>query len=180
MTIISLIAAVDEQGGLGRHNQLLCHLPADLEHFKAITLGKPVIMGRKTHESIGKVLPGRLNIVLSQQFKTLRDVTVLSSLTDAILFTKNEPEIMIIGGATLFEQAISMAHRVYLTLIHAAFEADVFFPKLDNRIWACKDTIERPHDEKNQQDITFLRYERDLDHCANKHGTHLGELKLVD
>ena len=158
--MISLIAAIDEQRGLGKENKLLCHLPADLKHFKEITLGKPVIMGRKTYESIGKALPGRLNIVLSQQVKLITDVTVVQSLVEAMNLTKNDPEVMIIGGATLFEQALPLASRIYLTLIHAKFEADVFFPKLEDAQWVCQEAIKRMRDEANQQDMTFFRYER--------------------
>lgn len=160
MTIISLIAAIDERRGLGKENKLLCHLPADLKHFKAITLGKPVIMGRKTHESIGKALPGRLNIVLSQQVKVISDVTVVHSLSDAIALTQDEPEVMIIGGANLFEQALPLAQRIYLTIIHAEFAADVFFPELDERVWVCQEIIKQSSDEKNQYHMTFFRYER--------------------
>ncbi len=160
MTIISLIAAIDELRGLGKDKKLLCHLPADLKHFKAITLGKPVIMGRKTHESIGKALPGRLNIVLSQQVKSIAGVTVVPSFDEAMEITKNEPEVMIIGGAHLFKQTLALADRIYLTLIHAEFEADVFFPKLDESIWRCQEAINRLHDENNAYDLTFFSYER--------------------
>lgn len=160
MSIISLIAAIGEHRGLGKANQLLCHLPADLQHFKELTLGKPIIMGRKTHESIGRALPGRLNIVLSKHTAIIKDVTVVESLQEALVLTKDVPEVMIIGGANLFTQALPLAHQVYLTLIHAQFDADVFFPELDKQIWHCKEALERSRDEKNHYDITFYRYER--------------------
>lgn len=105
MTTISLIAAIDESGGLGINNQLLCHLPADLQHFKSITMGKPIIMGRKTFDSIGKPLPGRLNIVLSRSLSFIDGVHVLDSLEKAIEYTAGHDEIMIIGGAVLFNDA---------------------------------------------------------------------------
>ncbi len=162
MTIISLIAAIDENRGLGKENKLLCHLPADLKHFKNITLGKPVIMGRKTYQSIGKALPGRFNIVLSRHAADIKDVTVVGSLPEAIALTDGAPEIMIIGGARVFEQALPMAQHIYLTLIHSTFDADVYFPKLDECEWHCTETIERPHDDKNSYNLTFYRYERDL------------------
>ena len=160
MTIISLIAAIDENRGLGKSNQLLCHLPADLKHFKELTWGKPIIMGRKTHESIGKVLPGRLNIVLSTQAMVLNGVTVTHSLDEAIALVNDMPEAMIIGGANLFTQALPIADKVYLTLIHARFDADVFFPELDEKIWHRKESIEQPCDEKNHFNMTFCSYER--------------------
>jgi dihydrofolate reductase len=102
MKMISMIAAIDEGNGLGIKNQLLCHLPADLQHFKSITMGKPIIMGRSTFESIGKPLPGRLNIVLSRSIKQLDGTVVVDSLDKAITAANNANEIMIIGGADLF------------------------------------------------------------------------------
>ena len=160
MTIISLIAAIDEHRGLGKDNKLLCHLPADLKHFKEITLGKPVIMGRKTYQSIGKALPGRFNIVLSRQDTAFEDVTVVNSLEQAMALTANLPEIMIIGGAKLFVQALPIAHRIYLTLIHGQFDADVFFPELDGSAWYRCETLDRQRDEKNGFNLTFECYER--------------------
>lgn len=160
MTIISLIAAIDENRGLGKQNKLLCHLPADLTYFKTITLGKPIIMGRKTHDSIGKSLPGRLNIMLSKHTVDIQDVTVVKSLQDALKLTIGMPEVMIIGGADVFQQALPLADQVYLTIIHAQLDADVFFPELDKKTWHCKETIERARDEKNSYDLTFCRFER--------------------
>ncbi len=163
MTIISLIAAIDEHRGLGKENKLLCHLPADLRHFKDLTIGKPVIMGRKTYESIGKALPGRLNIVLSKKHAfNLEDATVVNSLSQAIALTTDSPEVMIIGGAQLFQQALPIAQRAYLTLIHAQFDADVFFPELNEKQWHCSKSVSRMSDEKNKYDMTFYYYE----HCS--------------
>jgi dihydrofolate reductase len=160
MTIVSLIAAIDENRGLGKANNLLCHLPADLKHFKELTLGKPVIMGRKTYQSIGKALPGRLNIVLSRHHVIIEDATVVGSLDQALVLTKNVPEVMIIGGAHVFNQALPLAHQIYLTVIHMKFEADVFFPELNQHVWTCLEKLTRHQDEKNKYDMTFYRYER--------------------
>lgn len=159
MTTISLIAAIDETGGLGFNNQLLCHLPADLQHFKTITMGKPIIMGRKTFESIGKALPGRLNIVLSHSLSEIPGVLIVDSLEEAFNHTKGHPEIMIIGGERLFTETINQAARLYITRIHHQFIADVFFPKINEQKW--KYVVEKfhPRDEKNQYDITFYIYE---------------------
>ncbi|ARG98540.1 dihydrofolate reductase [Legionella micdadei] len=160
MTKISLIAAVDEQNGLGKDNELLCHLPADLQHFKSITMGKPVIMGRKTYESIGKPLPGRQNIVLSRHKIAIDGVQVVDTLAKALALTTEAPEIMIIGGATVYEQALPYASKIYLTIIHHQFAADVFFPELDQSIWRCDETTFRERDHKNKYDLTFCRFNR--------------------
>ena len=160
MTIISLIAAVDEHGGIGKDNKLLCHLPADLSHFKALTLGKPVIMGRKTYESIGKALPGRLNIVLSTQVVVMEDAVRVGSLAEALEMTINAPEVMIIGGAQVFHEALSLADRIYLTLIHVELDADSFFPMLDKQTWHLKESTDRQLDVKNKYNMTFCCYER--------------------
>ena len=160
MTILSLIAIVDENHGLGKENHLLCHFPADLKHFKTLTLGKPIIMGRKTYDSIGKVLPGRLNIVLSRQAINIEGATVLSTLEEALAYTKAFPEVMIIGGAQLFEQTLPMAARVYLTRIHHCFDADVFFPPLDPAMWSCDEATWRERDAANPYDLTFCRFQQ--------------------
>lgn len=160
MTIISLVAAVDENRGLGKDNHLLCHLPADLKHFKNLTMGKPIIMGRNTYDSIGKPLPGRLNIILSRQNLSLEGVEIVDSLTKALALVKDAPEVMIIGGATVYEQALGLASQVYLTVIHHQFDADVFFPTISKTDWQCKEAVFQQHDEKNNYDMTFYRYER--------------------
>ena len=158
--MISLIAAVDEAWGMGKNNGLLCHLPADLKHFKQITLGKPIIMGRKTFESIGRPLPERLNIVLSTHELSILGATVLPSLGKALALVKDEPEVMVIGGAHLFQQVLPLAQRIYLTVIHHQFDADVYFPKIDEGIWRLSIESHRKNDEKNPYDMTFYQYER--------------------
>jgi dihydrofolate reductase len=162
MTIISLIAAVDENFGLGVNNQLLCHLPADLKHFKQLTLGKPVIMGRKTFDSIGRPLPGRLNIVLSKSVADIEGVIVVNSLQKALDQVILNPEVMIIGGALIFEQALPLAQRIYLTIIKHTFNADVFFPNLDTSSWVLSDENHFSRDDKNLYDMTFFSFERSL------------------
>lgn len=158
--MMSLIVAVDEAWGMGHNNRLLCHLPADLKHFKQHTLGKPIIMGRKTFDSIGRALPERLNIVLSTQGLAIEGVTVVSSLQEALALVEDAPEIMIIGGAHLFEQTLPLAHRIYLTRIHHRFDADVFFPEIDPSIWRLAVQSHKNHDEKNPYDMSFYQYER--------------------
>ncbi|MFA5960587.1 MAG: dihydrofolate reductase [Tatlockia sp.] len=160
MTLIRLVAAIDEQYGLGKDNALLCHLPADLQHFKNITLGKPIIMGRKTYESIGRALPGRLNIVLSTQQMEIEGVEVVDSLEKAFALLSEVKEAAVIGGAALFKQAMPYASRMDLTVIHHTFAADVFFPSFNAADWHCTEKCFRLKDEKNSYDLTFYHYER--------------------
>lgn len=160
MAIISLIAAIDEAGGLGINNQLLCHLPADLQHFKKTTMGKPIIMGRKTFASIGRPLPGRTNIVLSHSPLSIEGVTVCDSLLKVINQYQDTNELIIIGGAEIYRQSMDVATRLYITRIHHRFTADVFFPNIDESLWHCQSQTFYPRDEKNQYDLTFLTYER--------------------
>ncbi|CDZ76530.1 Dihydrofolate reductase [Legionella massiliensis] len=160
MTTITMVAAVDKNYGLGKDNHLLCHLPADLKHFKTLTLGKPVIMGRHTFESIGKPLPARTNIVMSRNKLHIEGVELVSSLSEALSLAATAAEVMIIGGAKVYEQALPYTNKIYLTLIHHQFEADVFFPKLDESVWRCTESLFRQRDEKNDYDMTFYCYER--------------------
>ncbi|STY30945.1 dihydrofolate reductase [Legionella wadsworthii] len=167
--MISLIAAIDENDGLGINNQLLCHLPADLQHFKSITMGKPIIMGRKTFTSIGKPLPGRINIVLSHQVDSIEGVIIFNSLNKAIDTMSEFPEIMIIGGAAIFAEGINRADRLYITRIHHQFEADVYFPKIDESVWHCREKQFTAQDDKNKFDMTFYLYERSKQWQNNLH-----------
>lgn len=161
MQQLSIIAAIDEAGGLGINNHLLAHLPADLAYFKQQTVGKPIIMGRKTYESIGRALPGRTNVVVSCSLTGVKQLIVVSSLDDAIRCVSTAPEIMIIGGAQIYKQALPLVTRLYLTRIHYRFNADVFFPSFDNKQeWVCIKEQYRAKDELNNYDMTFHIYER--------------------
>jgi len=160
MSRINLIVAMDEKRGIGKNNALLCHLPADLKHFKTLTLGKPIIMGYHTYQSIGKPLPGRLNIVLSRQQRDIEGVTVVHSLQDALQLTQDYDDVMIIGGESVFKQALPLANRIYLTVIHHQFAADVFFPEFDLTQWHRIVMSTKQHDETNQYDMTFYQYDR--------------------
>lgn len=163
MTLISLIAAIDEESGLGKENKLLCHLPADLAHFKTVTMNKPVIMGRKTFESIGKILPNRQNIIISETISSISGGVVVKSLSEALKLTANTPEVMIIGGAKVFEEALPLSERLYLTKIHARFDADVHFPNINPGQWRCVEAIDRHQDDANRYDMTFYQFERCID-----------------
>jgi dihydrofolate reductase len=151
---ISIIAALDRNRVMGNNNALPWHLPADLKHFKALTLHKPVIMGRKTFESIGRPLPQRRNIVISQQ----RDwhavgCEVMPSLTTALQLTQDTAEVMIIGGAQIFEQALPLADRLYLTFIDFAFSGNVFFPRWNEAQW--RETERITHAAENLHDYSY-------------------------
>ncbi len=128
---ISIIAAVAENGAIGKNNQLLWHLPDDLKHFKEITFGHPVIMGQRTFESLGKPLPGRLNIVLSKDGDYHpAGVTVCDSINKAVSIASRQDrkEIFFIGGGMVYEQAIKIADKLYLTIVDGNYDADTFFP----------------------------------------------------
>ena len=156
---ISIIVAVGERNEIGRNNGLLCHLPADLKHFKELTSGHTVVMGRKTFEALPKgALPNRKNIVLSRNKNLSFDnCLIYSSLSEIIDNEKDNDEIFIIGGGELYQQALSLATKLYLTKIHAEFEnVDTFFPEIDYSQWVEVSREEHKADEKNPYDYTFL------------------------
>lgn len=163
--IVSFIAAVAENNAIGRNNELPWRLPGDLRFFKKVTLGKPVVMGSKTFVSLGRPLPGRLNIVLSRNkdLPVPEGVVVCTSIADCLKRMQEEPggEGFIIGGGQLFEATMSAAERMYITRVHAAIaDADAFFPAIDHTHW--KMVWEEAHeaDEHNQYAYTFEQYER--------------------
>jgi dihydrofolate reductase len=158
---INLIVAIDKKNGIGKDNLLPWHLPADLKHFKTITTGHPVIMGRKTFDSIGKALPNRRNIVISRQSELLiAGAEVCNSLKNAIELCANEEDVFIIGGAQIFEQAISIADILYLTIIHEDFNADVFFPEIKLNEWIEEENKLHEPDEKNLYSYSFIKYKK--------------------
>lgn len=161
--IISLIAAVAENGVIGKNNQLPWKLSSDLKRFKYYTKGKAVVMGRKTFESIGQVLPDRINIILTsdKSFKPEKAL-VFSNLSDAINFAADNglEELFIIGGSNLYQQTIDLADRIYLTKVHASVEGDAYFPDIDMNDWDTVDKEFVGKDEKNQYDSTFYLLEQ--------------------
>lgn len=159
MTMVSLIAAIDEQRGIGLNNKLLCHLPADLKHFKNLTIGKAIIMGHNTYDSIGKPLPGRLNIVLTKKNLEIPGVVVVNNLHAAFEVAHGYPEVFIIGGEQVFKEAFKFAQRIYLTLIHHKFNADRYFLEFNSIDWFCKKIYSHPADENNQYAMTFYQYD---------------------
>ncbi|TXK36760.1 dihydrofolate reductase [Pontibacter qinzhouensis] len=160
--MIAIVVAADEQQTIGKDNQLIWHLPADLRHFKAITMGHPIIMGRKTYESIGKPLPGRTSIIITKQpdYKA-EGCLVVHSLQEAIGKARDLDETAcIIGGAEIYRQALPYTDTVYLTRIHHSFEGDVFFPELKESEWKQTAAAQHEPDEKNRYAYTFLEYKR--------------------
>ncbi|RZK50264.1 MAG: dihydrofolate reductase [Pedobacter sp.] len=150
MSTISLVVAIAENYAIGKNNQLLWHLPADLKHFKTITSGHSIIMGRKTFESIGKPLPNRRNIIISRQTNLeIPGIELVNSLSQALQLTESEHEIFIIGGAMIYEEALPYAQKIYLTRVKASFEADAFFPKLPPEEWDVIDSEYFNADDKN-------------------------------
>ena len=163
MPEIALIAAIAEDMAIGKENHLLCHLPNDLKHFKALTLNHTVIMGRRTFESLpGGALKNRRNIVLTTASDICYpDATACRSIAEALQGCPPEEEIFIIGGATVYQQTIDMADKLYITEIHHTFnKADVFFPAIDPAMWkeVSRETF-RP-DEKHRYAYSFVTYER--------------------
>ena len=161
---LSLIAAMDRNRVIGVDNTLPWHLPADLKHFKSVTMSKPILMGRKTYESIGKPLPGRENIVLSRQAGfSAKGCTVVRSVEAALAYADNElgaEELMVIGGSQLYGAMLCMADRLYLTQVDTSVEGDAYFPEINRSEWTETDWQENAADEKNPFNYTFVTLDR--------------------
>jgi dihydrofolate reductase len=159
---ITLIAAIDTQNGIGKNNQLLCHISADLKRFKEITSGHTIIMGKHTYLSLPKrPLPNRKHIVLSNSLQIVHlDVEVVSSAIEAIKKMSNDKENFIIGGGMIYNEFIVYAQRLLITKIHAIFEADTFFPDISGENWELTEQSELFYDENSDISYEFLTYER--------------------
>ena len=158
---LSIIVAVDSEGGIGKNNSLPWHLPADLKYFRQITTGHTVIMGRKTYDSMGKALPNRRNIVISrQEGLDYPDVEIVHSLESAISLCKPEEEVFIIGGAEIFRQALPLTNKLYITEIAHNFKADTFLPEINKKEWLEVKREDREPDDKNLYSYSFLTYLR--------------------
>ena len=160
---LSIVVAMDENRLIGKDNKLPWHLPADLAYFKKITTGKSIVMGRKTYDSIGRPLPNRRNIVISRNSKTLiTGCEVLTSIDEVLSTTKDEDEVMIIGGASLCEQLLPQVSRLYITKIEGEFDGDVYFPEYDESDWHQVSCESHLPDDSNQYAYHFLVLERQL------------------
>lgn len=160
---LSLIVAVAENDVIGGGNSLLWKLPADMRHFRELTTGHPVIMGRKTFDSIGHPLPKRQNIVVTRQKGlSLPHCNVVASLDDAVTLARGSgaEEAFVIGGGQIYLESLPLADRIYFTRVHASFEGDVFFPKLSFQEWRETSRERREPDGENSYAYTFLVYDR--------------------
>jgi dihydrofolate reductase len=162
MSKISIAVAIGENYAIGKNNQLLWHMPADLKFFKQTTSGHTVIMGRKTFDSVGKPLPNRKNVVITRDTELkIEGVEVVNSLDEALAITQAEEKpVFIVGGAEIYRQALPKTDKLYLTTIHHNFDADTFFPSINRSEWKVISTETHKADEKNKYDYTFEVLER--------------------
>ncbi len=161
MSRISIIAAIGQNRELGKENKLLWHIPGELPRFKRITTGHPIIMGRKTYESIGRVLPQRTNIIITRdKALSVEGAEIVHSLDEALALARTKSgndEIFVIGGGQIFEQALPLTDRLYLTLVRASFDADTFFPSFED---AFTKVIEKEAQKSEEYSYTFMTLER--------------------
>ena len=161
--MITIIAAIAKNNALGKDNDLIWHLPADLKRFKQRTTGHTIVMGRKTFESIGKPLPNRTSIIITRNNNYYKDgCLIANSLHEAIKLAEKDKEIFIIGGAQIYKQALEndLVDTLDITLVHHNFEADVYFPKIDDSIWQEKSREDFKVDEKNKYNYSFISYQK--------------------
>ena len=160
---ISQIVAIAENYAIGKDNDLIWRLPADLKHFKEITMGHCMLMGRKNYESIGRPLPGRTTIIVTRDSNYKQEgCHVVHSIEDGIELARsqNEEELMIIGGGQIYEQTLDQTTSIYLTVVHETFDADTFYPKLEDSEWQEVHIDKHLADEKNKFDYTFKTLKR--------------------
>ena len=158
---IALIVAMAENRVIGRNNQLPWHIPADLRHFKTLTMGKPIIMGRRTWESLPGLLPHRTHVIVTRDCDyAVEGGLVVHSLDQAFGLVGDVDEMMVVGGANLYAQTLPLASRMYLTLVHGVFEGDTRFPEYPQAEWRETSRESHPADERNPHAYTFLQLER--------------------
>ena len=162
--IVSIIVATSLNNAIGKDNQLLWHLPADLKFFKATTMGCPVIMGRKTFQSIGRTLPGRTNVVITRDENFNSDhqfgIVVVSSIDEALVKLHAEKEVFIIGGGEIYNQTMSMVDTIYRTVVNTEIDGDVYFSEIDRDEFSLVWEEKHVADEKNKFDYTYQKFER--------------------
>jgi dihydrofolate reductase len=158
--IKSIVVAISENNAIGKDNQLLWYLPADLKHFKQITTGHTVIMGRKTFDSVGKPLPNRRNIIITRHVMHIEGCEVVSSIEAALALCADEEEVFIVGGAEIYKQSIHLTDRIYLTIVHQKYDADSFFPEINYDEWLETEREDHQTDEKNNLPYSFITLER--------------------
>ncbi|QTE23883.1 dihydrofolate reductase [Polaribacter cellanae] len=161
--MITIIAAIAKNNALGKNNDLIWHLPADLKRFKKVTTGHHILMGRNTFESIGKPLPNRTTIIITRNNNYFKDgCFVANSIEEAIELAKDDSEIYIIGGAQIYKQAIAnnLVDQLDITLVHHEFKADVYFPEIDPKVWKEVSREDFKADDKNKYDYSFVSYQK--------------------
>src|SRR5690625_1624854 len=161
--MLSLIVAMDKNNVIGKDNDMPWHLPKDLQHFKETTLGSTMVMGRKTFESIGRVLPGRTTVVLTRGKQSFPEgVEVIHSMEEIFALQEKDKkkELFVIGGGHLFEQILPYADRLYVTVINEAFDGDVYFPEIDPTIWEETTKEKGIKDDKNVYEYYWIQYDR--------------------
>lgn len=159
--ILSLIVAISKNYAIGKDNKLLWHLSDDLKNFKNVTLNKPIVMGRKTYESIGRPLPKRENVIITRnQAYKVDGASVYNNPTDAIRSVAHEDEVVIIGGANIYSEFIDKVDKMYITYVDCELEADTFFPEFDKSKFKLESSYNHPKDEKNEYSWTFCEYTR--------------------
>ena len=161
--MIIILVAVAENNVIGKDNELPWYLPADLKYFKKTTLGHPVIMGRKSYESIGRPLPKRTNIVLTRDpYYLSSNILIAHNLKEALSLAEglDSEELFVIGGAAIYEASFPWLERLYITEVHESFEGDTFFPEWDQDEWNLISEQHHESDEKNEYDYSFKIYER--------------------
>ena len=161
--MITIIAAIGKNNELGKDNDLIWHLPADLKRFKKVTTGHTIIMGRNTFESIGKPLPNRRSVIITRNKEYQQaGCTIVHSLEDAIQLVKEEERAFIIGGAQIYKEAMEkeIVDQLDITLVHQNFEADVYFPEIDTKKWQSMSKEDFSSDEKNSFGYSFLSYSK--------------------
>ncbi len=158
---LAIIVATDKQGLIGKNNTLPWRLSADLRYFRRVTMGNAIIMGRRTHQSIGKALPGRKNIVVSANSNYhAQGCTVIHSMADALQVCKSTREVFIIGGASLYQQLLPHIDKLYLTLVHTKLKGDSYFPQWDKAKWRQLSREDHLADSNNNYDYSFIVYQR--------------------
>ena len=161
MSKLSIIVAMSSNRAIGINNTLPWHLTEDLKHFKSLTTGHTIIMGRKTYESIGKPLPNRRNIVVSRNLDTFYDgVEIVHSLEDAFSISSNDEEVFIMGGSNIYEQSLNLVEHLYITEIAKAFEGDAFFPEIDKSLWT--ESSRETHVSSDGLEFSFVSLQKKI------------------
>ena len=160
--MLSIITAIAKNNVIGKDNKLIWHLPEDLKRFKEITSGKTIIMGRKTFESLGRILPNRKHVVISRNNNLKLDpqVEIIHDIKDLEKYINSEEEVFVIGGETIYKLLIPYCKRLYITKIEEDFHGDTFFPEIDKKVWKITEEVPGIKDDKNPYEYKYINYEK--------------------